>query len=61
MVNRAHDQIRRNALGADAADFSVSIGICDLTHARTADELLRFADGALYWAKEHGRDAVCSL
>jgi diguanylate cyclase (GGDEF)-like protein len=60
MVNRAHDQIRRSALGAQASDFSVSIGICDVTHARTADELIRFADGALYWAKEHGRDAVCS-
>jgi diguanylate cyclase (GGDEF)-like protein len=59
VVGRAHDQIRRHALGQGGADFSVSIGICDLSHARTADELLRFADGALYWAKAHGRDAVC--
>jgi diguanylate cyclase (GGDEF)-like protein len=59
VVGRAHDAIRRNALSQGAADFSVSIGICDMSHARTADELLRFADGALYWAKAHGRDAIC--
>jgi diguanylate cyclase (GGDEF)-like protein len=59
MVDRAHDQIRRDALSQGAADFSVSIGICDMSHARTPDELLRFADGALYWAKGHGRDAIC--
>ncbi len=59
MVDRAHEQIRRDALGQGATDFSVSIGICDIAHAQTADELLRFADGALYWAKAHGRDGVC--
>jgi diguanylate cyclase (GGDEF)-like protein len=58
-VGRAHEQIRRDALSQGAADFSVSIGICDLSHARSADDLLRFADGALYWAKAHGRDAIC--
>jgi diguanylate cyclase (GGDEF)-like protein len=59
MVERAHEQIRRDALTQGAADFSVSIGICDMSHASTADDLLRFADGALYWAKAHGRDAIC--
>ena len=59
VVGRAHEQIRRDALGQGATDFSVSIGICDMSHARTADDLLRFADGALYWAKAHGRDAIC--
>jgi diguanylate cyclase (GGDEF)-like protein len=59
MVSRAHEQIRRDALSQQAADFSVSVGICDMSHARSADELLRFADGALYWAKAHGRDAIC--
>jgi diguanylate cyclase (GGDEF)-like protein len=59
MVSRAHEQIRRDALSQQAADFSVSVGICDVSHARSADELLRFADGALYWAKAHGRDAIC--
>jgi HD-GYP domain-containing protein (c-di-GMP phosphodiesterase class II) len=32
--------------------------VCDLTHAATADDLYRLADGALYWAKHHGRDVV---
>jgi diguanylate cyclase (GGDEF)-like protein len=59
VVARAHDQIRRDTLSRGAADFSVSIGICDMSHARSADEFLRFADGALYWAKAHGRDAIC--
>ena len=59
IVGRAHEQIRRDARSRGATDFSVSIGICDLSHARTADDLLRFADGALYWAKAHGRDAIC--
>jgi len=37
---------------------SLSAGICDLVHAEDADGLFRLADGALYWAKAHGRDAA---
>jgi diguanylate cyclase (GGDEF)-like protein/putative nucleotidyltransferase with HDIG domain len=55
---RAHDAIRRDTL-QPGTNLTTSIGICDLQHARNADELLRFADGALFWAKEHGRDSVC--
>lgn len=36
--------------------LTVSAGVCDLEHAGDADSLLRLADGALYWAKSHGRD-----
>ena len=36
----------------------MSAGICDLTQAKTSKELLRLADGALYWAKSQGRDNV---
>ncbi|MEA2380890.1 MAG: hypothetical protein QOH72_861 [Solirubrobacteraceae bacterium] len=36
--------------------LTVSIGLCDLDAAPTADELLRRADAALFWSKEHGRD-----
>ncbi|HEX6743964.1 MAG TPA: diguanylate cyclase [Solirubrobacteraceae bacterium] len=39
---------------------SVSIGLCDLEAAASADEALRRADAALYWAKQHGRD-LCWL
>jgi diguanylate cyclase (GGDEF)-like protein len=36
--------------------LTVSVGLCDLDAAPTADELLRRADAALFWSKEHGRD-----
>lgn len=57
VARRAHELIR-DELAGPGPSVSVSIGICDLEHATNADELLRFADGALYWAKGHGRDAV---
>jgi diguanylate cyclase (GGDEF)-like protein/putative nucleotidyltransferase with HDIG domain len=39
---------------------TVSIGLCDLEAACSDEELLRRADAALFWAKEHGRD-LCWL
>jgi diguanylate cyclase (GGDEF)-like protein len=39
---------------------TISVGLCDLEAATCEDELLRRADAALYWAKEHGRD-LCWL
>jgi diguanylate cyclase (GGDEF)-like protein/putative nucleotidyltransferase with HDIG domain len=39
---------------------TVSIGLCDLEAASSADEALRRADAALFWAKQHGRD-LCWL
>jgi len=41
-----------------AAHLTMSAGICDLTHAKDSKELLQLADGALYWAKNQGRDTV---
>jgi HD-GYP domain-containing protein (c-di-GMP phosphodiesterase class II) len=35
---------------------TVSVGLCDLEAAPSADELLRRADAALFWSKEHGRN-----
>jgi HD-GYP domain-containing protein (c-di-GMP phosphodiesterase class II) len=35
---------------------TVSAGICDLATAHDPDSMFRFADGALYWSKAHGRD-----
>ena len=33
-------------------------GVCDLVQAGDAQRLYALADGALYWAKHHGRDVV---
>ena len=33
-----------------------SAGVCDVVHAHEASHLFSLADGALYWAKTHGRD-----
>ena len=38
---------------------TVSGGVCELGSAGDRAELLRLADGALYWSKAHGRDFVC--
>jgi diguanylate cyclase (GGDEF)-like protein len=37
---------------------TISAGVCDLTFASDEAELIRLADGALYWAKIHGRNVV---
>jgi diguanylate cyclase (GGDEF)-like protein len=41
-----------------ADHLTMSAGVCDLAHANGSRELLRLADGALYWAKSQGRDTV---
>jgi diguanylate cyclase (GGDEF)-like protein len=38
------------------AGVTVSAGMCDLEAAPSADELLRRADAAVFWSKQHGRD-----
>jgi diguanylate cyclase (GGDEF)-like protein/putative nucleotidyltransferase with HDIG domain len=39
---------------------TLSVGIAAFpTHATTADELQRTADGALYWSKAHGKNRSC--
>ena len=42
----------------EIGELTLSAGICDLSLADTADEIVKLADGALYWAKEHGRDVA---
>jgi diguanylate cyclase (GGDEF)-like protein len=37
---------------------TASAGICTVAQARDLEELVRFAEGALYWAKDRGRDAA---
>lgn len=50
----------RDLIGAAAATagerLSISVGVCDFSYARDAAHLFGLADGALYWAKTHGRD-----
>jgi diguanylate cyclase (GGDEF)-like protein/putative nucleotidyltransferase with HDIG domain len=36
--------------------LTISAGVCELGQAGSPVELLRLADGALYWAKAHGRN-----
>jgi diguanylate cyclase (GGDEF)-like protein/PAS domain S-box-containing protein/putative nucleotidyltransferase with HDIG domain len=38
--------------------LTISAGVCDLDQAPQQSELFRLADGALYWAKQHGRDVA---
>ena len=38
--------------------IAVSIGLCELAAAGDAEQLLRHADAALYWAKRHGGDMI---
>jgi putative nucleotidyltransferase with HDIG domain len=51
--------VRSAVVGATAAieaPVTISAGICTLASARDAEVLRSLADGALYWAKSHGRD-----
>jgi diguanylate cyclase (GGDEF)-like protein/PAS domain S-box-containing protein len=41
---------------APGVSLTVSAGVCDLDRASSASELMALADGALYWAKAHGRN-----
>jgi diguanylate cyclase (GGDEF)-like protein/PAS domain S-box-containing protein/putative nucleotidyltransferase with HDIG domain len=56
-VDRAREAVARTPLPA-VGRLTVSAGVCDIAQAGTAGELLRLAEGALYWAKQHGRDVA---
>ncbi len=46
--------------GAVATPFTISAGVATYpAHGSTLDAVLQRADQALYYAKNHGRDAVC--
>lgn len=57
VADRARALIERMDFG-EAGSVTISAGVCDLTHASSAGDLLRLTDGALYWAKSHGRNTV---
>jgi two-component system cell cycle response regulator len=55
---RVQEQLRRLDVAGSAAP-TASIGIaCFPAHASDADTLLHLAEGATYWAKQHGKDQV---
>jgi len=56
-AERARHSVRSSDI-PPAGRVTVSGGVADMRHARDASELVRLADGALYWAKAHGRDVV---
>jgi diguanylate cyclase (GGDEF)-like protein len=56
---RAAERARQAIEGAPfpgVGHVTVSAGVCDFAMAGDEQELLRLADGALYWAKMHGRN-----
>ncbi len=58
---RAAERARRAVEDAPfdiVGEVTVSAGICDLATAGSAQELIRLAEGALYWSKIHGRNVV---
>src|SRR4051794_15921427 len=56
-LERARRAIERAPHAGDAR-VTISAGVCDVADATDAEQLTRFADGALYWSKEHGRNRV---
>ena len=56
----AAERMRQAIARAGGADVRVtaSAGVCEIAAAESAADLYRLADGALYWAKAHGRDVT---
>ncbi len=56
-AERAREAIASTAFPV-VGNLTVSAGVCELGQAADGADLYRLADGALYWAKHHGRDVV---
>ncbi len=56
-AERARQAIEAAPFGG-VGQVTISAGVCDLEVTDDEDELVRLADGALYWAKNHGRNVV---
>ena len=55
VAERVHDRLRRDTSNPGTT-ITLSTGLCDMQYASSADDLIRFADGALFWTKGHGRE-----
>lgn len=56
-VERFRGRLAGSPIGP-VSRVTASAGICTAAQARDLEELVRFAEGALYWAKDRGRDAA---
>jgi diguanylate cyclase (GGDEF)-like protein len=56
LYRRVHNAMRGIALGPEGQTMRVSAGIAELEHGDTAASIFERADGALYRAKDHGKD-----
>ena len=56
LYGRVHNLMRGTALGTDEERLRISAGIAELQHGDTAAGIFERADGALYRAKDLGKD-----
>jgi GGDEF domain-containing protein len=56
LYRRVHNLMRGTALGTDEERLRISAGIAELQHGDTAASIFERADGALYRAKDLGKD-----
>lgn len=57
IVERIRSAVRATSAGSRVNRITLSAGISEFpTHARSRDELLHLADGAMYWAKTDGKN-----
>ena len=56
LYRRVHSSMRGTAFGGDGEHLRLSAGIAELHHGDTAASLFERADGALYRAKDLGKD-----
>jgi diguanylate cyclase (GGDEF)-like protein len=57
IAQRCAAEFRAAPVGV-ASHLTMSAGVCDLSQANDSKQLMQLADGALYWAKNQGRDNV---
>jgi diguanylate cyclase (GGDEF)-like protein/PAS domain S-box-containing protein len=56
-VDRVRESIAASEFD-EVGQVTISAGLCDLGRAHGRDDLVRLAEGALYWAKQHGRNVA---